>query len=133
MNNNLNTPWARLSQKEKAELIGIYTRNGYNDLADIVNDYNEFANGGKIHIKESKKGTFTDAAKSRGMGVQQFASKVLANKDEYSPAMVKKANFARNFGGHRHSDGGYLVGGVYDLSEEQIQELIRQGYEFEPV
>ena len=67
-----------------------------------------YANGGKIHIKESKKGTFTAAAKSRGMGVQEFASKVLANKDEYSPAMVKKANFARNFGGHRHENGGPL-------------------------
>ena len=54
-----------------------------------------FEDGG-IHIKESKKGTFTAAAKSHGMSVQGFASKVLANKENYSPAMVKKANFARN-------------------------------------
>lgn len=105
MANNLNTPWARLTQKEKAELIGIYTKYGYNDLSKIIDNYNEFANGGKIHIKESKRGTFTAAAKSRGMGVQEFASKVLANKDEYSPAMVKKANFARNASKWR-ADGG---------------------------
>lgn len=68
----------------------------------------EFAEGGKIYIKPSKRGTFTAAAKSRGMGVQEFASKVLANKDNYSPAMVKKANFARN-ASHWHDNGGMLL------------------------
>ena len=66
------------------------------------------ADGGRIYIKPSKRGTFTAAAKKRGMGVQEFARKVLANKDNYSPAMVKKANFARNFGGRKHDLGGYL-------------------------
>lgn len=51
---------------------------------------------GGIHIAPSKRGTFTAAATKHGMGVQEFASKVLRNKDSYSPAMVKKANFARN-------------------------------------
>jgi hypothetical protein len=41
------------------------------------------------------------------MGVQEFASKVLANKDSYSPAMVKKANFARN-AAKWYGDGGEL-------------------------
>ena len=53
-------------------------------------------NGGKIYIKPSKRGTFTAAAKKRGKGVQEFASQVMANKENYSPAMVKKANFAKN-------------------------------------
>lgn len=52
--------------------------------------------GSGIHIKKSKEGTFTSAAKKRGKSVQGFASDVLSNKDEYSPQMVKKANFARN-------------------------------------
>ena len=56
----------------------------------------QYAEGGGIHIKPSKRGTFTAAATKHGMGVQEFASKVLRNKDSYSPAMVKKANFARN-------------------------------------
>ena len=55
----------------------------------------ERVNGG-IHIDPSKRGTFTAAATKHGMSVQGFASKVLANKEDYSPAMVKKANFARN-------------------------------------
>ena len=62
------------------------------------------AEGGKIHIKPSKRGTFTAAAKKRGMGVQEFASKVLTNKENYSSAMVKKANFARN-AAHWGADG----------------------------
>lgn len=63
--------------------------------------------GGPIHIADSKKGTFTAAASKHGMGVQEFASKVLANKENYSPAMVKKANFARN-AAHWHAAGGNL-------------------------
>ena len=66
-----------------------------------------FALGGGINIKPSKRGTFTAAAKKHHMGVQEFASKVLANKDKYSPAMVKKANFARN-AAKWHSYGGLL-------------------------
>lgn len=55
----------------------------------------KFKEGG-IHIAPSKRGTFTAAATKHGMSVQGFASKVLANKENYSPAMVKKANFAKN-------------------------------------
>ena len=55
-----------------------------------------YAKGGKIFIKPSKRGTFTAAAKKHGKSVQEFASQVLANKENYSPAMVNKANFARN-------------------------------------
>lgn len=72
------------------------------------------ANKSDIHIKESKKGTFTAAAKKHGMGVQEFARKVLANKDSYSPAMRKKANFAKNASKFKHPDGGmiYADGGM---------------------
>ena len=51
---------------------------------------------GGIHIAPSKKGTFTAAATKHGMGVQEFAARVLRNKSNYSPSLVKKANFARN-------------------------------------
>lgn len=68
---------------------------------------NQFKDGG-IYIKPSKRGTFTAAAKKRGMGVQEFASKVLANKEDYSSAMVKKANFAKNASKWKHADGGPL-------------------------
>lgn len=52
-------------------------------------------NKNKIHIKESKRGTFTAAAKKAGMGVQEYAKKVLSSKIA-STTMKRKANFARN-------------------------------------
>ena len=66
----------------------------------------EYKNGGGIHIKPSRKGTFTAAATKHGMGVQEFASKVLANKENYSSKMVKKAAFAKAASGWKHSHGG---------------------------
>ena len=75
---------------------------------------NYSALGGPIHIKPSKRGTFTAAATKHGMGVQAFANRVLANKENYSPAMVKKANFARN-AAKLHADGGFLThGGIFN-------------------
>ena len=62
----------------------------------------------KIKIKKSKKGTFTKAAKKRGMSVQGFAKLVLANKSKYSPSMVKKANFAKNSTKWKHQKGGKI-------------------------
>lgn len=64
-----------------------------------------FEDGG-IHIDPSKKGTFTAAATKNNMGVQEFASHVLANKDKYSPTMIKKANFAKNASKWNHEVGG---------------------------
>jgi len=58
--------------------------------------YNAYKEGG-IHIDPSKKGTFKAQATRMGMGVQEAARHILANKEKYSSAMVKKANFARNF------------------------------------
>lgn len=68
----------------------------------------QYAKGGGIYIKPSKRGTFTAAATKHGMGVQEFANRVLANKEDYSPAMVKKANFARN-ASKWHAFGGDLM------------------------
>lgn len=50
---------------------------------------------GKIYIKPSKRGTFKAAAKKSKMGVQEKARAVL-DDDEATPAMKKKANFAKN-------------------------------------
>ena len=91
----------------------------------LINDFNEFEWGvpgkpfeikgniplkkaGGIYIKPSKRGTFTAATK-HGMGVQEFASKVLANKEDYSPAMVKKANFAKNASRWKKEYGGTIT------------------------
>lgn len=98
------------------ENLGIKALNAANKgrLTSLPNSFesselNTFAKGGKIHIKPSKRGTFTAAAKKHGKSVQGFASQVLANKEDYSPAMVKKANFARNAAKWHHAFGGDLL------------------------
>ncbi len=73
---------------------------------------NQYGEGGGIHIKESKRGTFTAAATKHGKSVQEFARQVLANKENYSSAMVKKANFARNAASWKHAHGGPMVSNV---------------------
>ncbi len=51
-----------------------------------------------VKIAPSKRGTFTAAAKKSGMSVQQKAASVLKDP-KASPAMKKKANFAKNAAG----------------------------------
>lgn len=63
---------------------------------------NNYNSGKDIHIKPSKRGTFTKAAKQHGMSVQSFANRVLRNPSKYSAAMRKKANFAHNAAGWKH-------------------------------
>ena len=106
MDNNIDK-WGSLSMPERASLISLFTGSGVTSLDEMRALYNEYGNGGSIHIDPSKKGTFTSAAKRNGMGVQEFASRVLSNKDDYSTAMVKKANFARN-AAKWHEEGGDL-------------------------
>lgn len=55
-----------------------------------------FKKGHKIYIKKKNRGKFTESAKRAGMGVQEYARHILANKDKYSTTLVKRANFARN-------------------------------------
>lgn len=55
----------------------------------------------KIKIKPQNRGKFTAKAKAAGMSVQAYASKIMANKGRYSSALVKEANFAKNFGGKK--------------------------------
>lgn len=87
-----------------------------------------YKSGGRIHIKPENRGKFTALKKRTGHSASWF-------KEHGTPAQKKMAVFALNsrHWSHKHSDGGYLLGGIYDLSEEQIQELIRQGYEIERI
>ena len=131
------------------ENLGIKALNAMNKgrLTSLPNSFesselNTFAEGGKIHIKPSKRGTFTAAAKKHGKSVQGFASQVLANKENYSPAMVKKANFARNaakwhsFGGDLNTNGadfsnGQTIVGNGGTHEENSYEGVPMGMDAE--
>ena len=81
-------------------------QDAYNQAEDTAAMY---ADGGPIHIAKNKRGTFTAAATKNGMGVQEFAKHVLANKDKYSTNMVRKAVFAHNANSWEHGYGGYLA------------------------
>lgn len=58
--------------------------------------------GYSINIKPENKGKFTAKAKRAGMGVQAFAKKVLANKEDYNSSTEKQAVFARNSTKFKH-------------------------------
>lgn len=87
-----------------------------NNLYDYQSKLNQrkakkeaMADGGTIHIKPENKGKFTAYAKSHGKGVQEMASQVMANKEDYSSAIVKRANFAKNAAKFKHQYGGDLI------------------------
>ncbi len=72
---------------------------------DISEQVRTMAKSG-IEIKPENEGKFTAWAKKRGMGVQEAARKVLANKGKYPPSVVKMANFARNAAKWKKEEGG---------------------------
>jgi hypothetical protein len=90
----------------------------------------QMKNGG-IYINPANKGKFTESANRAGMGVQEFARKVLANKEDYSATQVKRANFARNAAGWKKQFGGMTQGSELELHPDEIQALIDQGYGIE--
>ena len=70
----------------------------------------EFLTGGNlpliaksgIHIKKKNRGKFTESAKEHGMGVQEYATKVL-NDPNSTPLQRKRAQFARNSTKFKHN------------------------------
>ena len=85
---------------KKIDKLGtpVITRSEWEEAPTFDNWYQagHYQSGKDIHIKKSKRGTFTKAAKQYGMSVQGFANRILRNPSKYSSAMRKKANFARN-------------------------------------
>lgn len=87
---------------------------------------------GGINIDPSKKGTFKAQATRMGMSVQEAASHIMANKEDFSPEMVKKAvfahNFANQFGGIVDEDfEKFELGG----DTEELKQFVGGGLNFE--
>lgn len=120
--------------REQAEAANTRLYDNFNQAADITNE-NQFLQGmynvgalggplfkeGGIMIKKENRGKFTESANRANMDVQEYARHILANKEDYSPTLIKRANFARNFGG-RKAFGGDLntYGGTYNGGLEYI-------------
>jgi hypothetical protein len=49
-----------------------------------------------IHIKESRRGSFTEAATRHHMDPADFDNYVLSHKSDFSTKMERKAQFAEN-------------------------------------
>ena len=99
----------KLTNKLRAQAEAANTRlyNNFNQAADVTNEnqflqsmYNVEAFGGPlfkeggIMIKKENRGKFTESANRANMGVQEYARHILANKEDYSPTLIKRANFA---------------------------------------
>jgi len=82
---------------DDANRLNNYYTNGY----DQETLYNK---GGMI--KKEHKGKFTRWAKEHHMTLAEATKKVLANRNKYSPSVIKMAIFARNFGGY--NNGGEI-------------------------
>jgi hypothetical protein len=55
-----------------------------------------------IHIKKSKEGSFKAACDRRGQSMSECKKSVLAKNSKASPALKKKAQFAKNAAGWSH-------------------------------
>ena len=97
------------------------------DMMTMYNPYEMMKQGG-IYIKPENRGKFTQQAQSAGMGVQEFASKVLGNKEDYSPTTVKRANFARNAAGWKKQMGGMMS---EDMDMDSMYTMMRGGSKYQ--
>ena len=95
------------------ECGGMYAYGGFYDLP--------FAENGGIHLDPAKKGTFKAQATRMDMGVQEAAAHILANKEDYSPEMVRKAVFAHNFA---KEFGGMIA---RDTAPEELETMSEGG------
>lgn len=114
-----------IAKNKSAEAKNKISTNVFGNLP--VTPLSTFALGGGIHIKKSHRGLFTKEAKEHGMGVQEFASHILANKDKYSPEVVKRANFARNstkfaLGGDMQTNGSDFSNGLMHIDAGDSHE-----------
>lgn len=90
----------------------LFEKNG-GEVDDDELETQSYKDGG-IHIKKANRGKFTAKANRAGQGVQQYASHVLANKEDYPASTIKQANFAKNAAGWKHAVGGTIQRGYGD-------------------
>lgn len=127
--------------RAQAEVANTRLYGNFNQAADITNE-NQFLQGmynvgafggplfkeGGIMIKKENRGKFTESANRANMGIQEYARHILANKENYSPTLIKRANFARNaakwnaFGGDLNTYGGTYNGGLEYINNGSTHE-----------
>jgi hypothetical protein len=97
---------------------------------NVEPEFDQYAQGyrqGGIQLDPAKKGTFKAQATRMGMSVQEAARHILANKEDYTSGMVKKANFARNFA---KEEGGTIDNSGFNALPEYVQQKILSNMEY---
>lgn len=125
-------PYTRLENARRAMETAV-AFNRMLDNTSIQNNLSEYqfpigngyANGGKIHIKPSHRGRLTELKKRTGKSEAELYK-------TGGPAVRKMITFARSARKwNKHDLGGYLLGQVYDIPEDEVMRLINAGYEIE--
>ena len=93
----------------------------YAALGGFINKYSD---GGSIYINPANRGKFNATKKRTGKTTEELTH-------SKNPLTRKRAIFAQNFGGKKHSLGGYIEGQTYDLDYSEIKKLENLGYELE--
>ena len=104
--------WNELSMAEKADVMKLAIEGGVYDLNAIRSGYNDYARGGRIHIKPENRGKFTALKERTGHSATWF-------KEHGTPAQKKMATFALNAKHWKHEDGG-LLGAALETNENNI-------------
>ena len=108
------TAWDNLSMLEKSEMMKVAVRNSITDLKTIREQYNEFAEGGKIYIKPSHRGRLTELKARTGKTEAELYN-------DGNPAHKKMVVFARN-ARKWHREGGHLQGPIVDMAMANMYE-----------
>lgn len=126
--------------REKLKLANAFVENSLQNNADNIAEttmdnleanyaalggfLNQYADGGSIHINPENRGKFNTTKERTGKTTEELTH-------SKNPLTRKRAIFAQNFGGKKHSLGGYLEGQTYDLDYSEIKRLEDLGYELE--
>lgn len=115
--------WNDLPIRQRAALIRAAVSNGISDLSEIQNKWNEFDEGGSIHIKPENRGKFTELKERTGHSTSWFI-------EHGTPAQKKMAVFANNARRWKHGEGGHLFDGETEqtqyMSSPNTVEISRQ-------
>ena len=105
--------WDELSLTEKSAMMKAAISQGYYDLPTIRQKYNEFAQGGDIHIQPSHRGRLTELKERTGKTEAELYN-------DGNPAHKKMIVFARNARKWNHAEGGPLSDEEYYSIMEKV-------------
>jgi hypothetical protein len=90
--------------------------------SEVMNYGGEARSG--IHINPANKGKFNALKKRTGKSTEELTH-------SKNPLTRKRAIFAQNAAKWKHDDGGMVQGQTYDLTPDQISDLISKGYQID--